>query len=249
MNPRIRLLLTLLLAVALLAGALAYAAHLQIRREGLNRRLIAAVVDGRPGQVRTLIGEGADPNARVEPRGVPKTYWDRIKMLLRGGGSRPSVRPTALILAADAGDSLVVEQLLQAGADPNLTEGGGGAPLMFACMSGRSRVVEVLIEAGADVNAKDKDGVPALQRAAVYGNTEAVEMLLAHGADVNARANDNGTAIIYASRDGHREIVQRLLKAGADPNAKDNDGYTALRWAKERNHSDILRDLKQAGAK
>src|SRR5262245_8072204 len=54
--------------------------------------------------------------------------------------------------AAAEGHSLVVEELIKAGADFRARLESGFTPLLFAVREGRTEVVKVLLKAGADVN-------------------------------------------------------------------------------------------------
>jgi ankyrin repeat protein len=236
--------------VALLfVGIVAFVTYRQQERIRLDRELIAAVMKGEHDAMRHSLYRGASPNARVLVGRQRRTFWSRLTHIFSGGDPDDYVMPSALILAADRGDAKAVRLLLENGADPNLPEGGGGTPLMFAGMSSSSTAVRLLLDAGANVNAKDRDGVPALQRAAVYRRAEAVRLLVERGADVNARAKDSGTAIIYAAREGSAEIVRFLLAEGADVNVVDSYDYSALRWAREQGHGEIVKLLRMAGAK
>jgi ankyrin repeat protein len=99
---------------------------------------------------------------------------------------------TLLHEAAAAGAALLVELLLQLGADPRAKTGGGHTPLYSlgneCAVPGCGRIVRLLVEAGADVNAADgvKHCTP-LHMAARRGNTEVAKALLDCGANIEAR--------------------------------------------------------------
>lgn len=73
---------------------------------------------------------------------------------------------TGLIASAADGHDDVLEALLKAGADPNLSNKNGTTPLMYAKTrafgSGRLKAMTLLIAYGADINATDKAGKTAL---------------------------------------------------------------------------------------
>ena len=58
---------------------------------------------------------------------------------------------TALIYAAQSGDSECVASLLTAGADVNTTDGEGYTALIRAIQKGHSKCVDLLLKAGANV--------------------------------------------------------------------------------------------------
>ncbi|MFH1642606.1 MAG: ankyrin repeat domain-containing protein [Nanoarchaeota archaeon] len=169
---------------------------------------------------------------------------------------------TALIEAAWAGRTEIVEILLSKGADIEAASYGRTA-LYFAAMRGQTKTIEVLLAKGADVNAKDVGGNTPLLPAAMGGYTKAVEMLLAKGADVNVKGSHGVTALMAAAGRWDTEIVKMLLVKGADVNAKDDNGMTALGYTtsgiahsvygksseKQKSFTEIVILLKQAGVK
>jgi ankyrin repeat protein len=90
--------------------------------------------------------------------------------------------------AVCAGRAKVVEVLLQAGANPNVSIGGypnlgsGGYtyPLHLACRSGHPGIVKLLIDAGADVNQLNSAGETPLGLG--WYNGDIGDMLRAAGA-------------------------------------------------------------------
>ena len=86
------------------------------------------------------------------------------------------------------GDSKKVQELLNAGADPNSRlKSCGNTPLHVAAINGRDAVVQMLVEAGADLEAVDKsNGRTPLHVAAYDGNEAMVKMLVEAGANFKA---------------------------------------------------------------
>ena len=97
-----------------------------------NRDLIQASMNGDVEQVISLLGSGADVNARDQ----------------RGR--------TALLCAVSRGQIDLVKLLLDKGADVNAKGEHGWTPLMEAANRGRSEVAKLLLEKGADVNLKHR---------------------------------------------------------------------------------------------
>nr|XP_018914803.1 PREDICTED: ankyrin repeat domain-containing protein 50 isoform X1 [Bemisia tabaci] len=135
---------------------------------------------------------------------------------------------TPLNLAARHGHPMVVEVLLNGGADVNHADDDGWTALRAAAWGGHTQVVESLLRCGADVDSRDMDGRTALRAAAWGGHNSVVKKLLENGADPNARDAEGRTALIAAAYMGHSEIVSVLLEYGADINHQDSDGRTAL---------------------
>lgn len=101
----------------------------------------------------------------------------------------------------------MIEALLAAGANPNVTTVDGTTPLMVAAGLGRigggaggiskagrgsrsleaEQAVRVLVKAGVDINAKNEADFSAIHGAAFLGTNEMIELLVKEGADINAR--------------------------------------------------------------
>ena len=120
---RIRLLMLLLCSVSLAAPA-----------QQAGSGLLAAAAAGRVQQLRSLLAEGVDVNAR-------------------DGAGR-----TALINAAAGGNLRTARLLLAAGADADLADARGRTALMEAAAFGHAALVRLLIGLGTDLDAKDKAG-------------------------------------------------------------------------------------------
>ena len=68
--------------------------------------------------------------------------------------------------------------LLEAGADPEITDDRGKTPLIVACQTGGTRSISVLLEFGANANAITFNGSTALHTCMFYGIKENLEALL-----------------------------------------------------------------------
>ncbi|CAN0134796.1 unnamed protein product [Ectocarpus fasciculatus] len=160
-----------------------------------------------------------------------------------------------LHLACDAGNSDLVDKLLEAGA--GIAAGGVGKDgrtlLHAAAASGNERVVSALLRtpARADINIKSAShahwryrGTP-LQVAVRGGHESVARTLIAAGADL-------ALALTMAVRRGQERIAYDLLLAGANPNEVDSenggDGATPLALAAEQGFEQLVRALLHKGA-
>ncbi len=152
---------------------------------------------------------------------------------------------TALISAAAFSDTALTRVLLQAGADPDLTNEVGDTPLMRAS---DVEVVKKLLENGANVNAANEDNFTALRNAALRGYSDVVGLLLAAGADTAIVDMFGKTPIMLAVSWGYGDIVNMLLKAGASVSGVDRYGRTPLMLSAQDGYVDIVKILLRAGA-
>jgi truncated hemoglobin YjbI len=122
---------------------------------------------------------------------------------------------TLLHEASGNGDSTTVEFLLNLGADPNATDGGGHPPLYCVAnecsVAGGGSVVRTLVQNGADVNAHEgvKHCTP-LHMAARRGNVEVAEALLDCGAEIDAR-DSLGVTPLRRAVNCRKPAVEALL--------------------------------------
>ncbi len=260
-----RLLILLLLAVPVFAGAL-----------GLSAGDPAIVVAARGGDfetVRALVAKRVDVNETARD-GSTALLWavhqSDVKMVraLIGAGAnfiaanRYGVTP--LLEASRTGDTPIIAELLKAGADVKRSvHPEGETPLMAASRTGRIDAVELLIEAGSDPNAAENyQQETALMWAAEEGHVDVVNALLAAGANPNAKAHvsplterkhaDHATggftALMFAVRNGHENVARALIKGGADLKATNGDGVTATSIAIVNDRFDLARTLLDLGA-
>ena len=139
-------------------------------------------------------------------------------------------RQTALHLAAAGGQNALTEQLLSAGAEVEVRDARGRAPLWEAARGRHDGAVAALLNAGADPQGRDAGGrtplhatlMPADPGGALEGAAEVVTRLLDAGADPNATCPREPAAYtplrraaaLGAAGEG---LVQQLRAAGADP--------------------------------
>jgi ankyrin repeat protein len=146
-------------------------------------------------------------------------------------------------LASGCGHSALVDLLLEAGADPNLTS-KDGSPLLMAAWGGDVEITRKLLESDADTNIVSESGESALMAAAIKGHFEIGRQLIEHGAIVDAQTTEGTTdlfmtsppvvgesALHLAAAYGHREFVDLLLENKADKTIKDHQGQTPANWA------------------
>jgi ankyrin repeat protein len=113
---------------------------------------------------------------------------------------------TAMDRAALNKDLPLVKALLEAGADPNLSE-----PIHNAVYNNNVEMVELLIKYKANVNARNENGYNALHIAALWNPDEKVTaILLKAGANPKVIAKDSHTPLTIARKENKSKIAGLL---------------------------------------
>jgi ankyrin repeat protein len=134
--------------------------------------------------------------------------------------------------ASKSGDVTVMRLLLDAGADPKLTQPNQANALMLAAGMGW------------------RDGSPAApsyDQGSERDAIEAIKLCMQLGLEINATTNNGETALHAAiAGRGSLPIVQFLVENGADLSAKNKQGRTPLEVAvaSRRELNDIVAYLK-----
>ncbi|XP_024910864.1 ankyrin repeat and protein kinase domain-containing protein 1 [Cynoglossus semilaevis] len=174
------------------------------------------------GICRQLLSAGSDPESRTLQGWTAmhlaalRGHEGTVAQLEKQGGSVNTAGEngwTPLHLACYQNKPEVVEKLLAARADPNISEESEGwTPLHVACMSVSLPCVLHLITHKADVNAVNLGKATPLHIAARHGCAPIVKALLLNGADKRREDSTGFTALSVAQSCGNWEIVQLLLE-------------------------------------
>jgi ankyrin repeat protein len=123
---------------------------------------------------------------------------------------------TALHFAINAGEAVVVQNLLNAGIDITRRNLAGVSPLQLAITSGDTAATRLLLVRGADAKARDEANESLLMLAARYGDGEMAGALIAAGADPDyVEPQYMQDALMIAVRSGRPAVVEAIIKAGA----------------------------------
>ncbi|EQC31831.1 TKL protein kinase [Saprolegnia diclina VS20] len=152
-----------------------------------------------------------------------------------------------LLEAAASGQTSLVAEQLDNGADPNTVDQYDNPVLAIAAMHGHVDVVSALLDAGATADALDAMAAPPLFRAAQLGHKDVVARLVAGGANVNFQLASGTTALTEAAAAGRSETVQALLAANANVALHDRNGTTSLMAAAASGNVDVASQLLRAG--
>lgn len=116
--------------------------------------------------------------------------------------------------AARAGDTAMLEPLLQQGLPPNLANEKGDSLLMLAAYHGNADLVRLLAHHGADPSMSNDRGQSPLAGAAFKGYVDVVTALAEAGAALDA-GEPGQTPLAMARMFNRDAVVERLLSLGA----------------------------------
>ncbi len=178
---------------------------------------------------------------------------DFFSRIVRAGdvllAADPKYLPPLSHVAMFSKDTILMSELIQAGADPD-QESPSGALTLFAALANMHgtevgmKMIECLLKNGADINLVSSKGMATLHFAMLIRQTtpEMVDYLLQSGANINLTAENGKTALDFAiAGDVDEKIVRLLLSKGADERVKDSDGFTPVHRAIERGRYDLLK--------
>jgi ankyrin repeat protein len=171
---------------------------------GKGSPLHAAVHNGQLAMVNYLLSKGADAN------------------LCNQKGRRP-----LHVVKQSMDMALIIQSLIDAGAEVDATEKHGLTPLMFMCSRASLEGAATLLALGAKVRCVAwSNGFSALEFAVKSERTELVELCLSKGANPNAQTLDGNTSLHLAAALAHTDVILRLLQSGANPNIQNRYGQT-----------------------
>ena len=135
------------------------------------------------------------------------------------------------------------EHFASMGADVNVTNKEGQAPLFFAAWFGGIKQVRTLLEHGASVTAKDSEMATPLH---VATELEIVKCLIDHGASIEERDSKGKTPLMNYVMSGKVDLVQCLMDHGADIFAEDDNGLNAIHFS---GNVEVFNFLSEKGLK
>jgi ankyrin repeat protein len=162
----------------------------------------------------------------------------------------------ALHFAVPTKNLALVEELLNAGANPNAVGRYGRTPLVVAIYEQNMDCAKLLLSRGADVKLKTdrKNYLPPISAAADVKNPALIELVLQAGGDANTVDRFGQTPLIVVARaeklpdETVAACLELLLAAKANPGFTDRSGTDALGWAIQRHNPAAVKVLVKGGA-
>ncbi|KAK6291223.1 hypothetical protein J4Q44_G00383770 [Coregonus suidteri] len=220
--------------------------------------------------VRLLLSRGANINAfdKKDRRAIHwAAYMGHIEVvkLLASHGSEVSCKDkkayTPLHSAASSGmisvvkylldlgvDDVVVNELIECGANVNQVYEKGFAPLHFTAASRHGALcLELLVGNGALVNIKSKDGKTPLHMTAIHGRFSRSQAIIQNGAEIDCEDKNGNTPLHISARYGHELLINTLITNGADTSKRGVHGMFPLHLSALSGFSDCCRKLLSSG--
>lgn len=163
---------------------------------------------------------------------------------------KSSTGRTPLMVAAAAGNEVLVQMLHRAGAQVGVTSSDGRTALHEAARQGRMGVARLLLKAGAKPNAYTgmlHGGVTPLMEALDNGHYEMATMLVSRS-HLNQRDWRGECALMRAVGQQNARAARLLIDAKANVDRDTPDGTTPLMRAAESGNVAIMSLLLKAGA-
>lgn len=155
---------------------------------------------------------------------------------------------TALLFAAQNGDTAIVQFLVEHGADIKAQETAFSRSAMhFAAENGNLECVKFLAEHGANLQDKDDYGATALHYAAKNNNLDVIKYLVGKKIDYLAKDVRGWSAMHYAADGGSIDVIKYLLAKGLNINELNESGRTPLFFA--RGNPELRQFMIRNGAK
>jgi ankyrin repeat protein len=179
----------------------------RFRRAPAGANLLQNALEGRLPVDQAIVKLLAESGLALEP---PTVY---------------QARPLALAAALATPDAL--DNLLAAGADPNVIDPLGRSALTHAILNARQVNAAHLIDAHAVVNPPIGSTQP-LPLAIEQEDADIVRLLFERGVSVEQRAADGAAPVAISVKAGNVAITTLLLQHMADPNGRDANRHPAL---------------------
>lgn len=226
--------------------------------QGARPAIYQAIVNDSVAKVQAAIDSGADVNA-VYKMDTPLCFalsygkrWEVAKVIIQApkvdvnkrgtheDGFGNTWERTPLLIAAESGQTEIVDLLLKKGADINARDRTNGAPLsqgnsaliLAAAMNHLDTVQLLLAQAKKpDVLMREQGGKTAFWFAVEKENLAMVKLLYSHGSKINLPDKTGASVLTATVLHKKYDVLDFLVSKGANINMADNNGSTPLRTA------------------
>lgn len=220
--------------------------------------VVAAIRDGDEKEICNMMKSGKDLSEPNKDGWLPlheAAYYGQVGCLRLLQKAYPGTidqrtlnEETALFLATSRGNLDCLLALLQAGAEPDISNKARETPLYKACERKNAEAARLLVQYNADTNHRCNRGWTALHEAVSRNNLEIMDILVKGGAKIESTNSYGITSLFVAAESGQLEALRYLAKCGADINTQASDSASALYEACKNGHVHIVEFLLSQGA-
>lgn len=225
-----------------------------VKMNSLNETpLHYAAADGHGQLVETLIGFGAEKEARTNYGNTPLLVAvhlgmaDAVRALLRNGADMTVVNrklKTALHLAAHFDYVEILSILLATTTGLGMVDARDDdmcTALHLAAAQGNTACAIKLLDTGALVDLKDRHGQTPSMLGLLNGKTSlAVKLFDEYGANPKHTGHDGETILHFAALSSHSVQIASLMRYGFDEGSRDRFDKSALQYATDLNNSSFV---------
>ncbi|OWF41258.1 E3 ubiquitin-protein ligase MIB2 [Mizuhopecten yessoensis] len=158
---------------------------------------------------------------------------------------------TALHIASNAGEDVLVRLLIGRKCDVNPQDIVGNMPLHDAITEGHAKVIDLLVShPSLDFRKQNKKGMNVLHWASIRNNPYAVDKILGKAKNLtDVKKEDGFTALHVAAFNNHTQVASNLIiKGNATIDIRTNEEMTPLHLAAERCYYHMIKLLLDNGA-
>lgn len=218
--------------------------------------LTRAIKDYNEDVVKLLLESGADVNYKSSEGNPPIWYaynynTSYLNLLVQKGadinltvGSREE---TLLVIAVNANNESVIEQLLTLKADTSIANNLGWNPYMIALCKGLTNTNLMTKLSSQGVSQQQKD-LALFFQACQAGRVDEIKALLINQPNLLNRLNHEGrSALSVATVNNQKEVALLLLAQNIDPDMEGEGQWNALALAVNYGFSDLAKALIEKG--
>ena len=228
------------------------------QKDDSNTPLHFAAWDGDLAKTKSLLKQGADPNAENKDKITPafyavlKGHLDIVELFLdkidlknpKNSKNNMDIAKAPLIFGQPKIAKLFLEK------EKSLVTEHGHFILMFSALRGYPELMKFLIEEKKlNPNKLTSDSDAPIHPAAWVGNLEVIKYLVKKRADINLQDRIGNTPLHFAAQKGKIRVVKFLMEKRALINKLNKKGKTPLDLAYENGHKALASALEKAGGK